>query len=484
MTPGGELKVLFAAFEAEPFAKTGGLGDVCGSLPGALTKAGADTRVILPKFITIPQEYRDRMAHVASFRVGLSWRDQYCGLDRLEHGGVVYYFVDNEYYFKRSRLYGYGDDGERIAFFSKAVLECLPYMDDFSPNVLHCHDWHAALIPVYLRELFQGAENYRRVRTVLTIHNLKFQGVFPRFMIGDVLGLDSFPAAVTQLTRFDSVNYLRGGLCYTDAITTVSPTYAEEICTAFYGEGAQDILSRRRSILSGILNGIDTAKYDPAADTEICRTYSADGPERKADNKKSLRDELGLEDRPELPLAILVSRLTEQKGLDLVIRILDELLGGALQLAVIGVGDSKYEDAFRRAAGEHPGKMAVRLVFDESLSRRFYAGADMILIPSLFEPCGLTQMIAMRYGTLPVVRETGGLKDSVTPYNRYTGEGSGFSFTNFNAHELLDTVRRAASLYSEDRETWKRLVENAMRADFSWNASAEEYVSLYRKLLG
>jgi starch synthase len=483
MTLDTPLKVLFAAFEAEPFAKTGGLGDVCGSLPGALNKAGADTRVILPKYLTIPREYRQSMTPVAEFRVGLSWRDQYCGLEMLEHDGVTFYFIDNEYYFKRDRLYGYDDDGERVAFFSKAVLESLPYMGGFFPQLLHCHDWHASLIPVYLRELYREREGYTGIKTALTIHNLKFQGIYPRYHLGDVLGLEKIPAAADQLKQFDTINFLRGGLNYTDAITTVSPTYAEEICTEFYGERCQDILRRRHSVLSGILNGIDTVKYDPATDPEIYRTFDAQSLDGKAENKKRLQADLGLEERPDIPLAILVSRLTEQKGLDLVVRILDELLGGTVQLAVIGVGDAKYEDAFRFAAGKYRGRMAAHLVFDENMSRKAYAGADMILIPSLFEPCGLTQMIAMRYGTLPVVRETGGLKDSVAPYNAYTGEGNGFGFVNFNAHELLDTVRRAARLYAEDKATWSHLMENAMRADFSWNASAEKYIGLYKKLL-
>ncbi|SHI13480.1 starch synthase [Sporobacter termitidis DSM 10068] len=478
-----QLKVLFAAFEAEPFAKTGGLGDVCGSLPGALQKAGVDARVILPKFGTIPQEYRAAMTPVADFRVRLAWRDQYCGLETLTHRGVVFYFVDNEYYFKRDRLYGYDDDGERVAFFSKAVLECLAHMPGFFPRVLHCHDWHAALVPVYLRELYGGADKYRDIKTVFTIHNLKFQGVFSRFYLGDVLGLDGYPAAADQLAQFDAINYMRGGLNYADAITTVSPAYAEEIRTDFYGERAQDILNRRRNVLTGILNGIDSSAYDPAADTALYALYTADDLSGKAENKKRLQAELGLEVRDDTPLAILVSRLTEQKGLDLVVRILDELPGENMQLAVLGVGDKKYEDAFSHFAGKYPGKVAARLAFDERLSRKFYAGGDMILIPSLFEPCGLTQMIAMRYGTLPIVRETGGLKDSVTPYNQFTGAGTGFSFKNFNAHELLDTVRRAIQVYSGDRPAWERLMKNAMAADFSWNASAEKYTALYRGLL-
>ena len=478
-----QVNVLFAAFEAEPFAKTGGLGDVCGSLPGALTAAGADARVILPKFSTIPKEFRDKMTHVADFRLRLVWRDKYCGLETLEHGGVTFYFVDNEDYFKRDRIYGYDDDGERVAFFSKAVLECLPYMAGFSPDILHCHDWHASLIPVFLREHYREKPGYTGIKTVFTIHNLKFQGIFSMSYLGDMLGLHETPAAVEQLVQFDTVNYLRGALNYSDRLTTVSPTYADEITGEFYGERAQDILCRRRNVLSGILNGIDSAKYDPSAGTDIYAAFDQASPGGKAENKARLQAELGLTETPEVPLAVIISRLTEQKGLDLVTAVLDELVNLPVQLAVLGVGDRKYEDAFRHFAGKYPGRLAACLVFDEPMSKKLYAGADMILIPSLFEPCGLTQMIAMRYGTLPVVRETGGLRDSVTPYNEFTGEGNGFSFTNFNAHELLDTVRRAAQVYRENPEAWEKMKMTAMGTDFSWNASAEKYMALYRDML-
>jgi starch synthase len=476
-------KILFAAFEADPFAKTGGLGDVCGSLPAALNTAGCDTRVILPKFKTIAQAYQDAMCPVADFRVNLSWRNQYCGIETLTHQNVTYYFVDNEYYFKRDRLYGYDDDGERIAFFSMAVLACLPYLPDFFPQILHCHDWHASLVPVYLRELFNTEAQYRDIKTVFTIHNLKFQGIFPLSYIAEVLGLQAYPDAVRQLTQFDTINYLRGALNYSDRITTVSPTYADEICTEFYGERAQDILTRRRNILSGILNGIDSTKYNPAADTHICQSYDADSYEKKLENKTYLQAELGLEAQPDIPLLVLVSRLTEQKGLTLLLQILEALMTEPLQLAVLGVGDKKYEEAFGYFAQRYPGRFAARFVFDEGFSQKFYAGADMLLIPSLFEPCGLTQMIAMRFGTLPIVRETGGLRDSVKPYNQHTGEGNGFSFHNFAASELLDTIRAAVHLYSSNRAAWNTMAKRAMAEDFSWNASAKKYMTLYQGLL-
>ncbi|MDP4109758.1 MAG: glycogen synthase GlgA [Bacillota bacterium] len=476
-------KILFATFEAEPFAKTGGLGDVCGSLPGALNGAGCDVRVMLPKFKTMPEKFRKKLEHVTDFRVDLAWRNQYCGIETLTLDDVIYYFIDNEYYFNRDKLYGYGDDGERTAYFSKAVAECISFLPGFFPDIIHCHDWHAALAPVYLRENFNDDSKYGAVKTVFTIHNLKYQGVFPGFYLGDVLGLDNRPNAASQLKQFDAVNYMRGALNYSDRLTTVSPTYADEICTDFYGERAQDIFIRRRGILTGILNGIDNKKYDPGTDKDIYLNYLADSFDKKSENKKFLQVELGLEANPGIPLIVLISRLTEQKGLDLVVRVFGELMQENVQFAVLGVGDKKYEDAFRHFTGLYPGRVSARLAFDEGLSRKLYAGADLLLVPSLFEPCGLTQMIAMRYGTLPIVRETGGLNDSVRPYNKFTGEGNGFSFTNFNAHELLDTVRGAVRLYFESRDKFEALARNAMNEDYSWSASAKKYAALYKDML-
>ena len=477
------MKILFATFEAEPFAKTGGLGDVCGSLPKALNKAGCDARVILPKFSTIPEPFKNDMRHVADFYVDLVWRKQYCGFETLTYGGVTFYFIDNEYYFERCDLYGYEDDGERAAFFSKAVLACLPHMTGFFPDIIHCHDWQTALIPIYLRELYRMKTGYGEIKTVFTIHNLKFQGIFPRHDLGDVLGLEHVAAASDQLTQYDTINYLRGGLNYSDRLTTVSPSYAREICTEYYGEKVQDILVRRCGVLSGILNGIDTEKFDPAAGADICEAYDSLSLEKKSKNKLSLQKELGLNADPDIPLAVIISRLTEQKGLDLVLGVLDEILREKLQLAVLGVGDRIYEAALKHFESKYQKQMAVRLVFDEGLSKRFYAGADMIMIPSKFEPCGLTQMIAMRYGTLPIVRETGGLRDSVVPYNKNTGEGNGFGFVNFNAHELLFTVQAAVRLYEDDRKAWNSLAVHAMREDFTWDASAKKYIALYESLL-
>lgn len=475
-------KVLFATFEAVPFAKTGGLGDVGGSLPGALKKAGAEVRVILPKFATIPQQYRDEMVHVTDFYMSLGWRSQYCGIEMLEHDGVIWYFVDNEYYFGRSYPYGFFDDGERIAFFAKAVCECVQYLD-FEPDVLHCNDWHTALSPVFLREMYQGLERYEHIRTVFTVHNLKFQGMFDGAMLGDVLGLHDCEAARNQLMQGTAVNFMRGALNYSDRLTTVSPTYAEEVCTDFYGEGINDVFNRRRDVLSGILNGIDIKQYNPRTDPNLYVKFGPTTVEKKAVNKTRLQEELGLKVDKDIPMIGLISRLTDQKGLDLVNYILSELLEEEVQLVVLGVGEKRYEDAFQYFAGQYPEKVSANICFDEPLSRKIYGCADMVLVPSLFEPCGLSQMIAMRYGTLPVVRETGGLKDSVTPYNEFTGEGNGFSFANYNAHELLFTLQRAIRLYHEDRPAWDQLVQNAFAADFSWKNSAKKYLELYRGLM-
>ena len=390
------LNILFAAFEAVPFLKTGGLGDVAGSLPAALRGDGCEVRVMLPKFDAISPEYRARMTHLADFRVSLGWRDLYCGIETLEEGGVTCYFIDNEYYFKRGGPYGYFDDGERIAFFSKAVVESLQYLPDFRCDVLHCNDWHTALAPVFLREFYQGLPLYENVKTVLTVHNLKFQGQMSDSVLGDILGLAHIPAAARQL-RSDSgsVNFLKGGLCYSDLLSTVSPTYAEEIKSAFYGERLDEVFRRRADVLSGIRNGIDTARYDPAGDPQLAARFSRDELSGKAVCKAALQRELGLPEEERTPLVILVGRLTEQKGLDLLQRVLDELLAQPVQLAVLGTGERRYEDMLRYFAWKYGEKMRALLTFDEPLSRRMYAGADLLLMPSLFEPCGLAQMIAL-----------------------------------------------------------------------------------------
>lgn len=475
-----KLNVLFAAFEASPFIKTGGLGDVAGSLPAALKGRSCDIRVILPKFRQIPQKYQAKMQLVTTFTVPLGWRNQYCGIFTLKLGKIQYYFVDNEFYFFRDKVYGYGDDCERVAYFSKAVLECLQHLPDFLPDVIHANDWHTSLIPVFLREQYQELELYRNIRTVFTIHNLKFQGICWKFFLGDLLGLHECKNAVDQLQwGLDAINFMQSALYYSDYITTVSPSYAAEICTHDYGEGLDDVLSQRKDRLAGILNGIDTAKYTPA---RAPFPFSAEDLSGKADCKAALQEELGLPVRPDVPLAVLISRLTDQKGLDLLAGCLGQMLGHDIQFCILGTGEEHYERMFESTAAMAPDKMAVRLAFDEVLSQRMYAGADILLMPSLFEPCGLNQMIAMAYGTLPVVRETGGLKDSVIPYNKFTGEGNGFSFRNANPQELEHCVLSAAALYRDNKDAWASLQQQAMAQDFGWKASAKQYLSIYRSL--
>lgn len=477
-----KMQVVFASAEAAPFVKTGGLGDVAGSLPRALVAAGADVIVMVPKYGTIASEHTDRMEHVADFYVSLGWRNEYCGLERLVIDGVTYLFIDNERYFKRDYPYGFFDDGERFAFFSKAVTESLQHLPEgFQCDVLHCNDWHTALAPVFLREFYQGLPLYERVKTVFSIHNIAFQGQYADTILNDILGMAHIPNAARQL-RCDerSINYMQGALDYSDAITTVSPSYAWEIQTPEYGEGLDGILRRRSNVLSGILNGIDTDAWNPATDPMIHANYSAADMSGKKACKAALQEELGLEVRDDRPLMVMVTRLTRQKGMDLVTYALDRILSGGVQVAVLGTGD--YEEPMRYFANKYPGTCAARITFDNALSHRMYAGADMFLMPSLFEPCGLSQMIAMRYGTLPVVRETGGLRDTVAPYNQFTGEGTGFTFANFNGDEMGDAVFRGARLYWDDHAAWDQLVQNAMAADFSWVRSADEYMNLYHNL--
>lgn len=482
-----KLHIAFASAEAAPFVKTGGLGDVAGSLPHALKAAGADVVVFVPKYDTIAQEYKDRMEHLCDFYVPLGWRNEYCGLERLNHEGVDYLFVDNERYFSRGYPYGFFDDGERFAYFSKAIVEALQYLphtlDNFTCDVLHCNDWHTAMAPVFLREFYQALPLYQNVKTVFSIHNIAFQGQYSAKVLNDILGLAHIPAAAFQLTCGpDAINYMQGALNYTDAITTVSPTYAEEIKTPDFGEHLDGILRRRAPILQGIVNGIDTDGFDPATDPRIAQNFTVEDRSGKAVCKARLQEELGLEVRDDRPLMVMVTRLTRQKGMDLVTYALDRILSGGVQVAVLGTGDTEYENALRYFEGKYPGTMAARIQFDPALSQRMYAGADLFLMPSLFEPCGLSQMIAMRYGTLPIVRETGGLKDTVIPYNCYTGEGTGFSFAHFNGDEMADAVFRAARLFWDDRAAFNGLVENAMKADFSWKRSADAYIALYHNL--
>ena len=476
-----KMQIVFASAECAPFVKTGGLGDVAGSLPAALVRAGAEVIVMVPKYATIKDEYKAQMEHFSDFYVSLGWRNEYCGLEKLERDGVTYMFIDNERYFARDYPYGFFDDGERFAFFSKAVTESLQHLPEgFECDILHCNDWQTALAPVFLREFYQGLPLYDRVKTVFSIHNVAFQGQFSDTVMEDILGVAHIPAAASQL-RCDacSINYMLGALRYADAITTVSPTYANEIQTPEFGEGLDGVLRERSYALQGILNGIDVAGFDPATDKRIAANYTVEDRSGKAVCKAKLQEELGLEVRDDRPLMVMVTRLTRQKGLDLVMYALDRILTGGVQVAVLGTGDRDYEDGLRYFQDKYPGTMAARIEFDPALSQRMYAAADMFLMPSKFEPCGLSQIIAMRYGTLPIVRETGGLKDTVIPYNEFTGEGTGFSFSNFNGDEMGDAVFRAARLFWDNRDAWNQLVTQAMSQDFSWTRSADKYLDLY-----
>lgn len=476
-----KMQIVFASAECAPFVKTGGLGDVAGSLPAALVRAGAEVIVMVPKYATIKDEYKVQMEHFADFYVSLGWRNEYCGLEKLEHDGVTYMFIDNERYFARDYPYGFFDDGERFAFFSKAITESLQHLPaGFECDILHCNDWQTALAPVFLREFYQGLPLYDRVKTVFSIHNVAFQGQFSDTVMEDILGVAHIPAAASQL-RCDacSINYMLGALRYADAITTVSPTYANEIQTPEFGEGLDGALRERSYALQGILNGIDVAGFDPATDKRIAANYTVEDRSGKAVCKAKLQEELGLEVRDDRPLMVMVTRLTRQKGMDLVMYALDRILAGGVQVAVLGTGDRDYEDGLRYFQDKYPGTMAARIEFDPALSQRMYAAADMFLMPSKFEPCGLSQIIAMRYGTLPIVRETGGLKDTVIPYNEFTGEGTGFSFSNFNGDEMGDAVFRAARLFWDNRDAWNQLVTQAMSQDFSWTRSADKYLDLY-----
>ena len=478
-----KIKILFAAFEVSPFIKTGGLGDVAGALPNALNEEGTDTRVIMPLLQMIDDSFRQKMKKIGQTNVPLGWRNQYLGIFELKHNGITYYLLDNEYYFKREKAYGYFDDGERIAYFSKALLEALQVID-FEPDILHLNDWHTALSAVFLREMYMQIEKYKKIKTILTVHNLKFQGKFSPFVIDDIAGFAGNRTAKMQLSEKDACNFMRGGLNYVDYITTVSPTYAQEIKTAYYGEGLNDIFVKRHNIVKGILNGIDTNNYNPLTDEFIYKNYDINSLENKYINKIELQKEKALEQNENIPLICMVSRLTEQKGIDLVLKIFEELIDTTnAQFVLLGTGDSKYENSFRYFEYKYKGRVSSNICFSEELSRKIYAASDMIMIPSRFEPCGLTQMIAMRYLTLPIVRETGGLKDTVIPYNQYTDEGNGFSFSNYNAHELLWTTKTALELYNNYRNRFDLLIKEASKSNFDWKSSAKEYIDIYKYLL-
>lgn len=473
-------KILFVGAEALPFAATGGLGDVLGSLPAALKRTDPDTdvRVVMPLYQAVAEKYKADMTKVAEFTVSLSWRRQYCGVWSYDLNGIIYYFIDNEYYFKRQSLYGSFDDGERYAYFCKAVMEMLPHIG-FMPDILHCHDWQSALCVIYQKRKYCYLDEYADIKAVYTIHNIDYQGIYNFDILGDIFCLDSWDRYVVE---YDGcINLTKGAIVCCDKLTTVSPNYANEIQTEFYSSGLHHIIRMYSGKTTGIINGIDTDYYNPENDTAITETFTLDTIEKKAINKAALQKEFGLPVREDVPLIAMVSRLASHKGFDLVRRVADDILQADVQLVVLGTGEAELEDFFADLARRYPEKCGVMLAFNKALAKRIYASADIFLMPSKSEPCGLAQMIASRYGTVPVVRETGGLYDTIKPYNPETGEGNGVTFVTYNAHDMLNAVHRVTALYG-DRSKWESLVANAMKADFSWDASAKRYLDMYENL--
>lgn len=476
------MKILFVASEAHPFIKTGGLGDVAYALPKALRKMGLDVRVIIPKFSEIKQEYKDKMLTLATFNVPVGWRNQYGGLQYLEMDGVPFYFLDNEYYFKRPASYGFYDDGERFAYFCRGVLEAVNHMIDFTPDIIHLNDWQTGMIAPIMKSHYKGNARFDSMKTIFTIHNLQYQGVFSKEVLGDLLNLSEDYYSEDKLKHFDGISFIKGGLNFSDKITTVSSSYAEEIKTPFYGEGLHGLLQVRGGDISGIVNGIDTDLFDPEKDLELFKNYSYQDVLGKLENKIGLQKKLNLPVNENIPMLGMVTRLAGQKGIDLVAHVIEELLQLDLQIVILGTGEQKFEDMFRYYAGVCPDKLSANITFNNTLAKIIYASSDMFLMPSLFEPCGIGQLLALKYGSLPIVRETGGLKDTVKAINEYTNDGNGFSFANYNAHDMLYTIKRALGFYN-NKEVWYNLVRNAMIEDNSWSKSALEYKNLYASLL-
>ncbi|MEA5010579.1 MAG: glycogen synthase GlgA [Angelakisella sp.] len=471
------MKILYVASEARPFIASGGLADVAGSLPAALSKEGAECRVVLPLYADIRQEFKDSMRYITHFNVPLSWRNQYCGLFEAEQGGIKYYFLDNEYYFKRGGIYGFYDDAERFVFFSKAVLEMLVRID-YTPDIINCNDWQTAMVPVFLNVFYRDIEKLHTVKTVFTIHNIAYQGKYGMEIATDICGL---PEHGVEIVRYDdNVNMMKGAIEESDVVSTVSPTYAEEILDPWFGFGLDRILRDKRYKLCGILNGIDVKSYNPKTDLEIYKTYGPRSIEGKAHNKQELQKAMGLEVNPDKPVIAMITRLVGMKGLDLVRYIFDSILAEGAQFVVLGTGDYIYENFFEEMSRRYPGQVAMKKGFLPDLARKIYAGADMLLMPSKSEPCGLAQMVALRYGTIPIVRETGGLKDSIIDLG--DEKGNGFTFKTYNAHDMLDAIKRALSLY-HSTEQWNKVVAHAMSCDFSWQQSAKRYIEMYQKVL-
>lgn len=474
------IKVLMVSSEAVPFAKTGGLADVVGSLPMALREKDVDVRVFIPQYKLIPLELKNKITRKTQINMKIGYKNQCCRINECEYKGIKFYFIDNEYYFGRDGIYGYEDEAERFCFFCYAVLNSLPYID-FKPDIIHCHDWQTGLIPVLLESAYKNIDFYRYIKTIFTIHNLQYQGVFSSNTLGDVIGLGHEYFTYDKLEYYGNINYMKGGLVYSNLLTTVSPTYAEEIQSQYYGEGLDGLLRMRQRDLTGILNGIDYNEYNPSTDFYIFNKYNRLSLDIKGENKSELQKELNLPVRDNVPIISIISRLVSQKGLDLIECVLDEILSMDVQLIVLGTGSAKYEELFKNAAQRYPDKVSANIAFSNTMAHKIYAASDMFLMPSLFEPCGLGQIISLRYGTIPIVRETGGLKDTVQPFNEFTGEGNGFSFTDYNAHDMLYTIRRSVEFY-HNKEVWNLLVKRAMECDYSCGQSAQEYFTLYEKL--
>jgi len=476
-------KVLFVASEGVPFIKTGGLADVVGSLPKYLDKDEFDVRVILPKYLCMREDLKNSLNYVTHFYMDLGWRSQYVGVLETVYDGVQFYFIDNEYYFAGFKPYGnIFEDIEKFAFFSKAALSALPVIG-FQPDIVHCHDWQTGLIPVFLKDKFHDGEFYANMKSIMTIHNLKFQGIWDMKTVKNITGLADYYFTPDKLEAYGDANYLKGGLVYADAITTVSPTYAEEIKTPFYGENLNGLMCARANDLRGIVNGLDYNEWDPEKDPLIVKNYNAKNfRKEKVKNKLALQKELGLAQNKDAFMIGIVSRLTDQKGFDLINYMMEEMCQQDWQIVVLGTGEERYENMFRHFAWKYPEKVSANIYYSEAMSHKVYASCDAFLMPSLFEPCGLSQLMSLRYGTLPIVRETGGLKDTVIAYNEYEGTGTGFSFTNYNAHEMFNTIRYAHSVYVDKKREWNKMIDRAMAVDFSWKTSADKYAELYNWL--
>lgn len=478
------MKVLYVTAECWPFIKTGGLGDVAYALPKALKKEGVDVRVIMPKYSNIPTYLKDKFKPVAEFSVKVGWRNQYCGIESMELDGITFYFIDNEFYFKRSdqpSIYGHGDDPERFAFFTNAVLAAIEKLN-FYPDVMNLNDWHTGMIPLMLKENYGHLRKYKNIKTVYTIHNLQYQGIFNKEILGNIFDLSYDHFNNGDIEFYGNVNFMKAGIVFADEVTTVSKTYAKEIQTEFYGEGLDGLLKANAYKLEGTLNGIDYDLNNPATDNAIFVNFDVNCIEKKLENKKKLQEILGLEVNPDIPLVGIVSRLTSQKGLDLINYMMPEIMSENLQMVVLGTGEHQYQSMFNYYNSNFSDKLSARITFDTAFAQQIYAACDIFLMPSLYEPCGIGQMLAMRYGSIPIVRETGGLKDTVMPYNKFTGEGNGFSFANYNAHEMFFTLQKAIKLY-QDKNIWNNLIINAMNTDNSWKKSAQDYIRIFKSLI-